>query len=48
MVKARKMAFFGVGDSLILGPALIGPLIHGPLFMLTLLLEHIFHRKQKS
>jgi preprotein translocase subunit SecA len=48
MVKARKMAFFGVGDSIALGPALIGPLIHGPLFMLTLLLEHIFRRKRKS
>jgi preprotein translocase subunit SecA len=48
MVKPRKMAFFGVGDSLIAGPALIGSLIHGPLFMLTLLLEHIFRRKRKS
>jgi preprotein translocase subunit SecA len=48
MVKPRKMAFFGVGDSLIAGPALIGSLVHGPLFMLTLLLEHILHRKRKS
>ena len=48
MVKPRKMAFFGVGDSLIAGPALIGSLVHGPLFMLTLLAEHIFRRKRKS
>ena len=48
MVKPRKMAFFGIGDSLVAGPALIGSLIHGPLFMLTLLLNHIFHRKRKS
>jgi preprotein translocase subunit SecA len=48
MVKARKMAFFAVGDSLIAGPALIGPLLHGPIFLVTLLLEHIFHRKRKS
>jgi len=47
-VKARKMAYFGVGDSLMAAPAFIGPLIHGPLFMFTLLLQHIFHRERKS
>jgi hypothetical protein len=42
------MAFFGVGDSLITGPALIGSLLHGPIFMLMLFLEHLSHRKRKS
>jgi hypothetical protein len=48
MVKPRKMAFFGVGDSLIAGPALIGPLLHGPIFLITVLLERFFRRKRKS
>jgi len=48
MVKARKMAFFGVGDSFIAGPALIGPVIHGPIFMLTLLRERMSRRKRES
>jgi preprotein translocase subunit SecA len=48
MVKPRKMAFFGVGDSLITGPALIGSLLYGPLFMLTVLREYISRRKRKS
>jgi hypothetical protein len=39
MVKPRKMAFFGVGDSLIAGPALVNAVLHGPLFLLTLLLN---------
>ena len=48
MVKARKMAFFGVGDSFIAGPALIGPVIHGPIFILTLLRERMSRRKRES
>jgi preprotein translocase subunit SecA len=48
MVKPRKMAFFGVGDSLVTGPALVGSLLHGPIFMLTLFLEHLCHRKRKT
>jgi preprotein translocase subunit SecA len=38
MVKPRKMAFFGAGNSLA-GPAVINAVIHGPIFMLTLLLS---------
>ncbi len=47
MVKARKMAFFGVGDTFS-SVSLAGPLILGPLFMLTLLLERVSRRRPKS